>query len=495
MNNDGELLRQFAETRDEACFATVVQRHIGFVYAVCLRQLRDAHSAKDATQAVFVALARKARAVAVSPSVIGWLHRSACYETRNLMRAHINRLARETEAQRLGTASAEAPLPIEALAADLDEALQELPETDRVAILARYFSNASYAEIGSTLHLTENAARMRVDRALAKLRDQLARRGITSTAAALAGALPSYASVNVPGGLAAGVTKASVLAAAGGSGVLAVIGFMSTTKVVTGLAIAAVIAGSVYQYRQASARADLAEAHAAENAAASKQLAAAQREIAELRQRATAVATATPAAAPSAAPTASLTPPPAAIPGVTPKPPKGWMKNGSANDLYEVGVDENNSWGGMPSAYAMSTTAPKGKFGGMMQSIAADAFQGQRVRLTGWIKTEDAAEGGNLWMRVDGKEPNKTLGFDNMANRAPKGTTDWQEHSIVLDVPPDSARLNYGFFVAGTGKMWVNGVTVTPVGTDVPVTNMRKDPPPLAKTPVNLGFAPPAPEK
>ncbi|HEY0946436.1 MAG TPA: hypothetical protein VGD81_14260 [Opitutaceae bacterium] len=176
---------------------------------------------------------------------------------------------------------------------------------------------------------------------------------------------------------------------------------------------------------------------------------------------------------------------------MTPKPPKGWYKNGSANELYEVGVDENNAWGGMPSAYARSTGAAEGKFGGMMQTISADVYKNQRVRLTGWVKTEDAADGGHLWMRVDGPEGGKSLQFDNMNQRAPKGTTDWEEYSIVLDVPPESTRLNYGFFVRGKGRMWVNGLTVTPVGNDVPTTNMMK-PPALPQAPVNLGFVPPS---
>ena len=179
------------------------------------------------------------------------------------------------------------------------------------------------------------------------------------------------------------------------------------------------------------------------------------------------------------------------LPGITPKAPKGWHKNGSANDLYEVGVDETNAWGGMPSAYAKSTGAADGKFGGMMQSISAEAYQNQRVRLSGWVKTENANDGGgHLWLRIDGKETNKMLGFDNMDGRAPKGTTDWQDYSIVLDVPADAAKLNYGFFVSGKGKMWVNGLTITPVGTEVPTTNMVKAASELPKTPVNLGFGP-----
>jgi len=133
-----------------------------------------------------------------------------------------------------------------------------------------------------------------------------------------------------------------------------------------------------------------------------------------------------------------------------------------------------------------------------MQSIAANAYANQRVRLNGWVKTEDANDGGgHLWVRIDGKEIDKDgrekpkmLGFDNMDGRAPKGTTDWQDYSIVLDVPADATRVNYGFFVSGKGKMWVNGVTITPVGTDVPTTNLVRPPAELPKTPVNLGFGP-----
>jgi len=109
MDDDANLLREFAVRRDEASFRRLVERRIGFVYAVNLRRLRDPHLAQDATQAVFIALARKADTVARCPSLTGWLHRSSCYESRNLMRAQINRMTRESEAQRLGTTVAGAP--------------------------------------------------------------------------------------------------------------------------------------------------------------------------------------------------------------------------------------------------------------------------------------------------------------------------------------------------------------------------------------------------
>ena len=130
-----------------------------------------------------------------------------------------------------------------------------------------------------------------------------------------------------------------------------------------------------------------------------------------------------------------------------------------------------------------------------MQSTSAEQYKNQRVRMTGWIKTEDANNSGaHLWLRVDGQTSGKLLGFDNMDKRAPKGTTDWEEYSIVLDVPDEAKSLNYGFFLCGKGQMWVNGVNIERVGTETPTTNMLTAPKPLPTAPVNLGFNPsPAP--
>ncbi len=181
-------------------------------------------------------------------------------------------------------------------------------------------------------------------------------------------------------------------------------------------------------------------------------------------------------------------------PGVTVAAPTGWHKNGAKAESYVVGVDSTQSWGDMPSAYVQSLTPTvESGFGGMMQTISAENYVGKRVRLSGWIKTEDANQGGgSLWLRIDGQERGQMLGFDNMQNRAVKGTTDWQEASVVLDVPAGASALAYGFFVSGGGKMWVNGQRMEVVGPDVPTTNMltKKSPGTLPGAPRNLGFDP-----
>ena len=85
----------------------------------------------------------------------------------------------------------------------IEDAMHELDEKDRHAVLLRFFQNKTLNEVGAALNLTENAARMRVERALDKLRGKLARRGVTTTAAALAAVVSANAVQAAPAGFAA----------------------------------------------------------------------------------------------------------------------------------------------------------------------------------------------------------------------------------------------------------------------------------------------------
>ena len=220
-----------------------------------------------------------------------------------------------------------------------------------------------------------------------------------------------------------------------------------------------------------------------------KDLGAKLAQLQKTRPATTSAATAgTESAAASASTAARATP--EAKPGVTITAPPGWVKNGSKVDSYVVGVDSLETWGGMPSAYVQSLEPSPSGFGGMMQTASAEPYVGKRVRLSGWIKTEDANDGGgHLWLRVDGQVRGESLQFDNMDNRPVKGTSDWREASVVLDVPEGATALAYGFFLGGGGKMWVSGQRMEEVGADVPSTNMIV-PRPAPKGPTNLGFNP-----
>ncbi len=252
MNEDAELLRRYAESGSEEAFAEVVRRHLPLVYSAALRQLSGAAArAEDVAQQVFIDLARKAAAVARRNEIVAWLYTSTHYAAAKLKRAEARRQRREQEAQRMQEFTpSSAPSPEwEQLRPVLDEAMQALPERDREVLLLRFFQGQRLADIGGRFGCSEDAVRMRVDRALDKLRVRLARHEITSTAAALGLLLANQPVVAVPAGLAASVTGAAVAGSAAGGG-LAFLALMSATKMqwaVGGLLLAGVITTAVWQ--------------------------------------------------------------------------------------------------------------------------------------------------------------------------------------------------------------------------------------------------------
>lgn len=216
MAPDEELLRRFAHDRDESAFTELVRRRIDFVYAVALRQVGgDAHLAQDAAQEVFLDLARKARSVAAAPALVSWLYTATRFAAAKVRRRQTRWLSREQEALTMNTILSDGTDPEwETLRPVLDEAMHELGDQDRTALLLRYFENRPLAEVGATLGLAENSARMRVDRAIAKLRTRLAKRGISSTAAALGSTLAAQPAITSPIGLAASAATGALAAAA-----------------------------------------------------------------------------------------------------------------------------------------------------------------------------------------------------------------------------------------------------------------------------------------
>lgn len=244
--DDLELLRRYAANGDEAAFTELVQRHVNFVHSAALRQVNgDAPLAADATQLVFTDLARKAKALAGHQVLAGWLFTSTRYAARNLVRGERRRRVREQEAfqmQDLDQGEATPELDWQRVRPVLDDVLNELGRADREAVLLRFFEGRDYAGIGAKLNLSPNTVRMRVERALDKLRDMLERRGVASTSAVLAAALAGQAVAAAPAGLAATVTGAALAGASTATGTLVAI-FMSVTKLQMGAAAALVAAG------------------------------------------------------------------------------------------------------------------------------------------------------------------------------------------------------------------------------------------------------------
>ena len=241
MHDDMTLVREFAARQSEPAvaepaFATLVERHIALVHSAALRQVGDAHLAEEITQAVFIILARKAATLAggwqrrlvgrlhprgdegvAATSIAPWLYRTTRYAAADALKTRRRRHAREQEAYMQSTLNQPDNEAWKQLAPLLDDAMAELGETDRTALVLRYFENKTAREIAAALRMEENAAQKRVTRALDKLRARFVKRGLTLTATVIAGAVAANSVQAAPAGLAVKVSLLVAKGAAAGS--------------------------------------------------------------------------------------------------------------------------------------------------------------------------------------------------------------------------------------------------------------------------------------
>ncbi len=248
MNDTAELLRAWVEHGSEDAFAKLVARHIDLVYSVAVRKVAgDSGLAADIAQTVFADLARKARSLRAEGSLAGWLHRHTCHIAATALRGELRRRAREQTAAAMH--ALEHPTATDPdwprLAPLLDDAVDALDETDRRAILLRFYEQRDLRSVGSALGVGDDAAQKRVSRALEKLRGWLARRGVTSSVAALATVLGTHSVAAAPAGLAAAVTSATLATAAAtvGAGTFTLFEIMTHLK--AKLAVTAAVAAAV----------------------------------------------------------------------------------------------------------------------------------------------------------------------------------------------------------------------------------------------------------
>jgi RNA polymerase sigma factor (sigma-70 family) len=209
--DDNALLAEYVEHDSQEAFATLVARHVNKVYSVALRHTRNPHSAEEITQAVFVILAQKSRKLGNKVILSGWLYQTARWTAVTFIRSEIRRSRRGQEAY-MQTAPDEKESELwSQIAPELDAAMAGLSETDRHAIVLRFFDGKSMKEVGAALGASEDAVKMRVSRAIEKLQNYFSKRGIHSPVGTIAGAI-SANSVQVAPAMLAKTATAIALA-------------------------------------------------------------------------------------------------------------------------------------------------------------------------------------------------------------------------------------------------------------------------------------------
>src|SRR6266498_36058 len=211
-DTDLQLLARYTRHHAEDAFAELVRRHLDLVYSAALRQVRSPQLAEEVAQSVFINLARHAPRLAPDTILTAWLYQVTRREAIDVVRREARRQLREQIATEINAMNAAAdwshigPL--------LDEAMHALGETDRAAVLLRYFENKSLREVGQTLGTSDDAAQKRVGRAVERLRDFFAKRGVTVGASGLVAVLSAQAIQAAPVGLALTISTAAPLGGA-----------------------------------------------------------------------------------------------------------------------------------------------------------------------------------------------------------------------------------------------------------------------------------------
>ncbi|CAH8768008.1 helix-turn-helix transcriptional regulator [Paenibacillus dendritiformis] len=169
--------------------------------------------------------------------------------------------------------------------------------------------------------------------------------------------------------------------------------------------------------------------------------------------------------------------------------PPGWLITGLYPHEYTAGIDRVQVHRGKASGTLRGDAAAKPDgFGTLMQMFDAGQYRGRRIRLNGFMKSEQVKKHAGMWMRVDGPEE-LVLAFDNMTARPIQGTTGWALYTIVLDVSEQAEAIAFGVLLSGPGQIWIDGLRFEEVDETVPVTDMLPDMgQSLPAAPVNLDF-------
>ena len=207
---DAELLHLYAQQRSEEAFAELARRYTRLIFTTCLRETQNRTLAEDASQGVLVLLSQKAGSLQRVEALAGWLYTASRHVARNLLKQEHRRQRNEARAMEESLPLPDPGNPLwEQIEPHFHAALDRLKPADRAAILLRFVQDESLAEVGACLGIPENTARMRINRAMEKIRAHLAKAGIAVSLVLLAELLQEQAAQAVPAALLASLNGRS----------------------------------------------------------------------------------------------------------------------------------------------------------------------------------------------------------------------------------------------------------------------------------------------
>jgi RNA polymerase sigma factor (sigma-70 family) len=253
---DHDWLRQFTREQSQDAFTALVNRHLNLVYSAALRQVRSPQLAEEVSQSVFTQLACQAAKLNPDTVLTAWLYQVTRHAATDVVRREARRQAREQIAVQMSDMNdtTAAWAHVEPL---LDEAMHSLDDTDRTAILLRYFENKSLREVGEALGASEDAAQKRVSRAVERLREFFSKRKVTVGTSGLAALVSANAIQAAPAGLAGSVAPGALatstaLAASAAVAITKTIAMTTLQKTIIAAVLTGAVATGVYQTHQVS---------------------------------------------------------------------------------------------------------------------------------------------------------------------------------------------------------------------------------------------------
>ena len=158
---------------DHSAFGEIVREYQSMVYSLALHFLRDPGAAEELAQEVFLELYRNLAGIKSVAHLRFWLRKAACHRAIDYARRRgtDRPLSLEDVPEPAAVASVADPL----LEERLWKLVRSLPEKWRMALIMRYQEDMSVQEIAEAMEMPVNTVKSSLERALAALREKLAR--------------------------------------------------------------------------------------------------------------------------------------------------------------------------------------------------------------------------------------------------------------------------------------------------------------------------------